>query len=686
MANELQIQARQTSDHWLKLEPNNAHGETAPEAGENLPHAGTNDPTRLGAAMPEGLDDRPVYVPDNDDPLRRRVVKPYRLGTLARVFKRMFGKRELTSEERAEQEELKDRQAMEKVLRADAADAKDMIVRSLTNLGICYRYPRNKNDFLMQGVQEVKFSHVILQPEALYFKIDTHHLPRNISVMQMVDEGVLSHLSVSLQRHVSARYNERVGAWFIVARNSSIGGIPSFVRYSDMMKYFPGTADGLTIPVGMGVNNRRVYKSIGKMPHCLIAGTTGGGKSNAINFILCTLIQRNTPAQLGLVLVDLKGGMELSRYKGVPHLLTMPGITDTGIVKERAGVPALMDAMITEGKRRQGVIEKAGKSDVLTYNAAQRAHPERRLKPIIIVVDELSDILLDRELKKATLEKMILIAQQFRAVGIHMLLCTQTPTREVIPTLLKSNLPAKFAFPCSSNTASIIIIDSGDARGLPTGRCVYDHTEKTITQTPYISPDLIRATIERARSGEFTVNTEAREVTEIEILEWALDNLGGKLSVEKLFAQFKERIPWADLVSMMQNLEGNEVELGGQVWKILPPAGSSPRRLDLLRDESPDVAEDVVISAPPAIEAPPANFRDAMRAVLAAHECRVEKREIHGARIFLPLDEFLFTDNERRGPELDLLADIQKVCQTFGAVPAPGGFSINGKKIKLEER
>jgi DNA segregation ATPase FtsK/SpoIIIE-like protein len=516
--------------------------------------------------------------------------------------------------------------------------------------------------------------------------------------MQMVDEGVLSHLSVTLQRHVSARYNERVGAWYIVARNSSIGGIPSFVRYSDMMKYFPDNADGLSIPIGMGVNNRRLYKSIGKMPHLLIAGTTGGGKSNGINFILCTLIQRNTPQQLGLVLVDLKGGMELNRYKGVPHLMTMDKITNTGIVKERAGVPALLDWMINEGKSRQRIIEKSGRSDVLTFNAAQRSHPERRLKPIVIVVDELSDILLDSDLKKQTLQKLILIAQQFRAVGIHMLLCTQTPTVGVIPTLLKSNLPAKMAFPCSSNTASIVIIDSGDARGLPTGRCVYDHTEKTITQTPYISPDLIRGIIERAREGKFEVDTSGRDVTETEILEWALDNLNGKLSAEKLFKEFQNRITWADLLQTLRDMEGREVELAGQVWKVLPPAGSAARRLDLIRDdETVQLPDDVLddyhqpeqtteffdLPKETVVEAARDSFADAFRAVLDAHECKIEKREIHGPRIFLPLDEFLFTDQERRAPEMELLADIQKVCARFGAVPVAGGFAINGKKVKL---
>lgn len=684
MTTDLQIAARQSSDHWLTFEPNQPYGEVPPESGENAPRPGEKAPERLGDAAPQGLNYNPVFVPENDDPLRRRIVRPVHLGKVARLFKRLFTRRALTAEEIAEQEEKRDRLAMEKVLRADAHDAQAMMIRALTNLGICYRYPKSKNDFLMQGVQEVRFSHVVMQPEALYFKIDTSHLPRNISVMQMVAPDVLSHLSVALQRHVSAKFNEHIGAWFVVARNSSIGGIPSFVRYSDMMKYFPASADGLTIPIGMGLNSRRLYKSIAKMPHGLIAGTTGGGKSNAINFILCTLIQRNTPQQLGLVLVDLKGGMELSRYKNIPHLMTMPGITETGIVKERAGVPTLLDWMIHEGKRRQGVIEQAGRSDVMTYNAAQRSHPERRLKPILIVVDELSDILLDRELKKATLEKMILIAQQFRAVGIHMLLCTQTPTREVIPTLLKSNLPAKMAFPCSSNTASIIIIDGGDARGLPTGRCVYDHTEKTIVQTPYISPDVIRAIIERARAGQFTVDTSGRDLTEVEVLEWALDNMGGKLSVEKLFAQFQHRITWADLVAMMQGIEGREFELGGQVWRVLPPAGSAPRKLDLIReDETPaeNAAPEVYTPAP---AAPEETFADALRALLAGYECKIIRRDISGERVLLPLDEFLFTDVERRERERELLGDLKKICERFGAVSVAGGFAINGRKVKLK--
>lgn len=209
----------------------------------------------------------------------------------------------------------------------------------------------------------------------------------------------------------------------------------------------------LTIPMGLNVAGNPVTADIAKMPHVLIAGATGSGKSVAINAFIASLLFRSSPEEIKFIMVDPKR-VELTGYNGIPHLLT-PVITDPKKV-----VSALKWAT-AEMDKRYKVFAEVGVRNIDSYNemAGFQAMPY-----ILIIIDELADIMLyaPNEVE----ESVTRIAQMARAVGIHLVLATQRPSVDVITGLIKANIPSRIAFNVSSGTDSRVILDSTGAEKL----------------------------------------------------------------------------------------------------------------------------------------------------------------------------------------------------------------------------
>ncbi len=543
-------------------------------------------------AQPEGkgrpLDgqDAGVLAP-NDEPLRRRIFRRGRrkwwIHLILKIWKKIYRFwpwRELTEEEKQELEERKRRKALEALLKSEAKIAIRVIQRALDRRGLSYR--QRKGDGTVKRIDYVKFDVVALQPEALYLRVDVRRLPYGVGILDLVEEDILTDLSLALGRRVLAQYSEKKGLWYIIERASGVRGIPKHVKFVDMIEHMPRTADLLTIPLGMTVNARRVYRSLADFPHLLIAGATNTGKSNMVNVILCTFIMRNRPEDLRMILVDLKGGMEFTFYENIPHLLEIPDLTQ-GIIYEREQVPRVLDWLIQEGERRMALLKESGHKNIGTYNLYRR---KGRLHRILLVIDEWADIKLVRGLGREAEEKLANIASRMRAVGIHVILATQVPKSEVISTLIKTNLPGRMAFSCPSYTASQLIIDVGDARGLsPQGRYIFAlGGEMMQIQAPYIPDRLIREIVARAISGETMMDLDATDVTPEEILTWALDHLDGRLTVASLFRAFRGRITQRQLRTWLSEWEGETFILRGRKYIIEPGEGSRPRRLVLVEE------------------------------------------------------------------------------------------------------
>jgi S-DNA-T family DNA segregation ATPase FtsK/SpoIIIE len=209
----------------------------------------------------------------------------------------------------------------------------------------------------------------------------------------------------------------------------------------------------LGIAVGKDISGTPIVADLDKMPHLLVAGQTGSGKSVMINTILTSLLYRNSPSDLKLILVDPKR-VELKPYDDIPHLLT-PVITEP----EKC-ISALKWA-VAEMERRYHALSEVSKRNIGEYNALKQ---EEGMPYIVIVIDELADLMM---MAARDVEALIVrIAQKARAVGIHLVLATQRPSVDVITGLIKANVPARIAFTTASQVDSRTIIDQVGAEKL----------------------------------------------------------------------------------------------------------------------------------------------------------------------------------------------------------------------------
>lgn len=219
---------------------------------------------------------------------------------------------------------------------------------------------------------------------------------------------------------------------------------------------FQNAKSSLTFAIGKDISGRCVVGNIAKLPHMLIAGTTGSGKSVCLNSLLLSLLYKSTPEQVRLIMVDPKM-VELGIYNGIPHLL-VPVVTDP---KKAAG--ALQWAVV-EMLKRYRLFSEAGVRDLAGYNAHQKKLGEETMAQVVIVVDELADLMLVAS--KDVEESICRVAQMGRAAGMHLIIATQRPSADVITGLMKANIPSRIAFAVSSAMESRIILDASGAEKL----------------------------------------------------------------------------------------------------------------------------------------------------------------------------------------------------------------------------
>ena len=222
-------------------------------------------------------------------------------------------------------------------------------------------------------------------------------------------------------------------------------------------------ADPLTFAVGKDISGHAVVANLAKMPHLLIAGTTGSGKSVMSNTLITSLLYRNSPSDMKLIIVDPKQ-VEMAQYQDIPHLLT-PIITQT----EKA--LSAMKWAVGEMERRYTLMAEEKVKNIADYNAKMakaaeedKAEKEGKMPYIVIIIDEMADLMM---MAGKDLEMLIVrIAQKGRAAGIHLVLATQRPEVKVITGLIKANIPGRIAFAVGSQMDSRIMLDQGGAEKL----------------------------------------------------------------------------------------------------------------------------------------------------------------------------------------------------------------------------
>ncbi len=231
---------------------------------------------------------------------------------------------------------------------------------------------------------------------------------------------------------------------------------PSYVALGDIFDDLPQTASPLSVWLGKDISGSAVWTDLARMPHILIAGTTGSGKSGCINTILTSILLRSTPDDVRLILIDPKK-IELNYYEAIPHLLTP-------VVSSPKEASIVLANVVSEMERRYERLSEVRARNLNEANRAFRSRGEPTLPYLLVVIDELADLMMiaPQDVEDA----VIRLAQKSRAVGIHLVLATQRPSVDVITGMIKANVPSRIAFAVSSQTDSRVILDASGAESL----------------------------------------------------------------------------------------------------------------------------------------------------------------------------------------------------------------------------
>ncbi len=228
------------------------------------------------------------------------------------------------------------------------------------------------------------------------------------------------------------------------------------VTLGDVYRDFPTGTGPLAAWLGLDIGGKAVFLDVARMPHLLIAGSTGSGKSMCLNALLASILLRATPEELRLVMIDPKK-VELNHYEGIPHLLTP-------VVTNMKNATAVLSNIVGEMESRYELMGAVRARNLNDWNEIRRGQGLSRIPHILVVIDELADLMM---IAPGEVEDAIIrLAQKSRAVGIHLLLATQRPSVDVITGMIKANVSSRIAFAVSSQVDSRVILDSGGAESL----------------------------------------------------------------------------------------------------------------------------------------------------------------------------------------------------------------------------
>lgn len=348
------------------------------------------------------------------------------------------------------------------------------------------------------------------------------------------------------------------------------------------------TGDNILVALGKDLMGNPIVADIAKMPHLLVAGSTGSGKSVCVNSMICSILMRYKPSDVKLVLVDPKK-VELSNYNGTPHLLC-PVVTDP----KKASIT--LQKIVSEMEKRYEMFSDTGVKKISEYNQyvekENKRHPESplsRMSYIVVIIDELADLMLVAS--KEVEDSIMRITQMARAAGIHLIVATQRPSTDIITGVVKANIPSRISFAVASQIDSRTILDSsgaekllgkGDMLYLPMG----ENTPLRI-QGCFISDDeinrlinycakqinvkydeeLSNPTITSSSSGSGSGEDEYDDPQYNEVVEFAINN--GKISASLI--QRKFRFGYNRAARVMDLLEARGI--------VGPQNGSKPREV-----------------------------------------------------------------------------------------------------------
>lgn len=368
---------------------------------------------------------------------------------------------------------------------------------------------------------------------------------------------------------------------------------PDMVSIRELIdsKEFRNAASKISFAVGKDISGRNVIANLKEMPHLLIAGATGSGKSVCINTIITSLLYKASPDEVKLILIDPKV-VELGNYNGIPHLL-VPVVTDP---KKAA---AALNWAVNEMTQRYKFFAEESVKDLDSYNELMRANqePDKVLPKIVIIIDELADLMM---VAPSQVEESICrLAQLARAAGMHLIVATQRPSVDVVTGLIKANIPSRIAFSVSSQVDSRTILDVGGAEKLlGKGDMLYSpvgENKPLRIQGPYISDSETARIIDFVKKqGESTYDESVVQTIETpeksqygevsdELTEDAIAFIMKQKKASVSMLQRRFRIGYNRAASIIDEIEARGI--------ISPADGSKPRQVLYTEEEYYDAID-----------------------------------------------------------------------------------------------
>lgn len=364
-----------------------------------------------------------------------------------------------------------------------------------------------------------------------------------------------------------------------------------FIRELIDSKEFRNAASKISFAVGKDISGRNVIANLKEMPHLLIAGATGSGKSVCINTIITSLLYKASPDEVKLILIDPKV-VELGNYNGIPHLL-VPVVTDP---KKAA---AALNWAVNEMTQRYKFFAEESVKDLDSYNELMRANqePDKVLPKIVIIIDELADLMM---VAPSQVEESICrLAQLARAAGMHLIVATQRPSVDVVTGLIKANIPSRIAFSVSSQVDSRTILDVGGAEKLlGKGDMLYSpvgENKPLRIQGPYISDsetariiDFVKKQGENGYDESVIQTIETPEKSQYgevsdELTEDAIAFILKQKKASVSMLQRRFRIGYNRAASIIDEIEARGI--------ISPADGSKPRQVLYTEEEYYDAID-----------------------------------------------------------------------------------------------
>lgn len=475
-------------------------------------------------------------------------------------------------------------------MRQENAIYKSLLLDCFAGMPDCH-YVNAKNRIITP-----RFSHAGYTVDSHWFLLETSRkgffgslvrdLPYRIKVVNLIKQEVIDQMSLVTGKQVEVIKGGPGGTqlWYRVNRLDAPGGLPKDIKFYEVLNEYPAHRQRyLPFPAGVTVGRQVRWYSFHEYPNLLIAGSAGSGKSNELNNIIATAVMMNTPDELRLVLIDNKGGLELRHFEGVPHQLWKTITTPETMLEHLHKVEDII-------KKRMSIMARARAKIITEYN--ERVSEENRLPRVLVVVDELATIVGQGKLTSEIHLSLQRIINQGRALGVHVILCTQMPKREVVPTMIKASLSARMAGQVTDDVSSMVILDSTDASNLPRipGRMfgVFG-TDRFEFQCAYISDDEVARAVARAKEYPLPrempdiplganktfddEDTAPVETLEQQFMKLSLEQFEGQLSANKLHDHLalQDKSPGAKaLRRVFENIKQMEqpITLEGKAYTI----------------------------------------------------------------------------------------------------------------------